>query len=70
MDVGLANLRIGDALTGILGETSRPVLDEDGVEIMEGARVIRGAVEDYRLSGPLDQTFILPSAQNAGGGIS
>lgn len=60
MDVGLANLYIGEGLTGILGETSRPVLGEDGGEIMEGPRVIRGHVEDYRVSGPLDLNFALP----------
>ena len=69
MDVGLANLHIGDALTGILGETSRPILDEEGVEIMEGPSVIRGAVEDYRLSGPLDlKSISVSSAQNIVGG--
>ena len=62
MDVGLVNLHLGDALTGILGEMSRPVLNENGVEIMEGPRVIRGNVEDYRLAGPLDRSFAQPSS--------
>ena len=65
MDVGLENLLIGETLTGILGETSRPILDEDGVEIMEGPGVIRGAVEDYRLSNPLDQASVsVPSPRS------
>lgn len=40
-------------VTGILGETIRPVLDTAGVPILYGAEAMRGNVEDYRIPGPL-----------------
>lgn len=42
-----------DTVTGILGETMRPVLSESGQPIMSGSAAMRGDVEDYRISGPL-----------------
>ena len=60
MDVGLHGLNIeNESLSGILGETARPVLDEDGREVMEGYEAFRGTVEDYRVSGPLATDFAL-----------
>lgn len=60
MDVGLDGLSLdNESLSGILGETARPVLDEDGVEVMEGPEAYRGAVGDYRVSGPLGTYFNL-----------
>ena len=60
MDVGLNGLSgESESLSGILGETSRPVLDEDGLPIMEGFKAFRGTVEDYRVSGPLGTDFDL-----------
>lgn len=60
MDVGLDGLDIGNPeLSGILGETARPVLGKDGHEIMEGQDAVRGSVEDYRVSGPLATSFAL-----------
>ena len=60
MDVGLHGLSIeNECLSGILGETARPVLDEDGREVMEGYEAFRGTVEDYRVSGPLGTDFAL-----------
>eukprot|EP00903_Cladosiphon_okamuranus_P013230 g12337.t3 len=60
MDVGLDGLDIEDpALSGILGETARPVLDQDGHEIMKGQEAFRGSVEDYRVPGPLAVSFPL-----------
>lgn len=46
-----------DTVTGMLGETIRPVLDEDGLPIMAGDDAMRGEVEDYRISGPLATDF-------------
>ena len=60
MDVGLHGLSLdNESLSGILGETARPVLDEDGHEVMEGYDAFRGTVEDYRVSGPLGTDFAL-----------
>ena len=50
-----------ESLTGILGETARPVLDKAGREVMEGYEALRGTVEDYRVSGPLGMDFALLS---------
>lgn len=44
-------------VTGMLGETMRPVLDSQGVPIISGVEAIRGQVEDYRISGPLATDF-------------
>ena len=60
MDVGLHGLSLeNESLSGILGETARPVLDENGREVMEGYEAFRGAVDDYRVSGPLGTQFAL-----------
>ena len=60
MDVGLHGLSVeNESLSGILGETARPVLDEDGNAVMEGYEAFRGTVEDYRVSGPLGTEFTL-----------
>ena len=60
MDVGLHGLSLeNESLSGILGETARPVLDEDGREIMEGYEAFRGTVEDYRVSDALGTDFSL-----------
>ena len=60
MDVGLHRLSLeSESLSGILGETARPVLDEAGHEVMEGYDAFRGTVEDYRVAGPLGTDFAL-----------
>lgn len=48
-----------ETVTGMLGETMRPVLDEDGSPIMSGNRAMRGTTEDYRVSAPLASDFHL-----------
>ena len=43
MDVGLTGLILNNEhLSGILGETARPVFDENGREIMEAHGAFRG----------------------------
>lgn len=60
MDIGFAGLELNhESLSGILGETARPVLDTSGQEVMHGNDALRGTVEDYRVSGPLGETFAL-----------
>ena len=60
MDVGLQGLDIdNEKLSGILGETARVMVDENGVEIMEGFDAFRGGAEDYRVSDALGTDFAL-----------
>ena len=60
MDVGLDGLAIDNPnLSGILGETARPVVSEDGHNVMEGNGALRGKVEDYRVHGALGTDFAL-----------
>ena len=60
MDVGLDGLAIDNKhLSGILGETARPVVDENGAEVMEGYDAFRGTVEDYRVSDAMGTDFAL-----------
>lgn len=60
MDVGLVGLSLeNEGLTGILGETARPVCDKDGKAVMKGDDAFRGTAEDYRVSGALGTDFAL-----------
>lgn len=59
MDVGLEGLVLEDTLSGILGETVRPVVDAEGREVMDGLGAIRGTVEDYTVSDALGIDFAL-----------
>lgn len=45
------------SVTGILGQTMRPVLDDWGSPVPFGLRALHGEIEDYRISGPLDMDF-------------
>ena len=60
MDVGLDGLSLeSESLTGFLDETACPVLDKDGLKVMQGYGAIRGTVEDYRMSSALSTDFSL-----------
>eukprot|EP00752_Nemacystus_decipiens_P003998 g3662.t1 len=60
MDVGLDGLDVDNpALSGILGETARPVYDENGRAVMTGPGAFRGTAEDYRVSGAVGVHFAL-----------
>ncbi|CAM9390910.1 unnamed protein product [Ectocarpus fasciculatus] len=60
MDIGLVGLSLeNEGLTGILGETARPVYDKHGHAVMKGNDAFRGTAEDYRLSGELGTDFAL-----------
>ena len=51
MGVGVEGLTIEHkSLSGLLGETSRVVVDEDGNEVMGGVEALPGIIEDYRVS--------------------
>ena len=60
IDVGLTGLILdNEHLSGILGETARPVFDENGRGIMKGYIAFRGSVGDYRVSDALGTDFAL-----------
>lgn len=60
MGVGVNGLALKhENISGLLGETSRIVYDNDGHPVMEGLRALRGTVEDYRVSGALGTDFAL-----------
>ena len=62
MDVELDGLSLeNESMSGLLGETARPVLDTNGDPVMKGPESFRGTVEDYRVSGPLGTDFALLS---------
>lgn len=52
-----------ETVTGMLGETMRPTLDAEGRPIMSGLAALRGEVEDYRVSGPLESDFTGPHTE-------
>ena len=58
-DVGVERSRFSDTVSGMLGETSRLLLNENGLPIMEGIGAIRGTPEDYRVDGPFGVEFEL-----------
>ena len=60
MDVGIDGLDVDNpTLSGILGETARPVYDDNGAEVMKGFEAFRGTVEDYRVSSAVGNHFPL-----------
>ncbi|CAM9421257.1 unnamed protein product [Ectocarpus sp. 12 AP-2014] len=60
MDVGIDGLDVENpALSGLLGETSRPTYDKNEKEVMAGFKAFRGTVEDYRVSSALGVHFPL-----------
>eukprot|EP00903_Cladosiphon_okamuranus_P008159 g7858.t1 len=67
MDVGIVGLDVGNPLlSGLLGETARPVYDENGQAVMEGFDAFRGTVEDYRVSDALGVHFPLLDEKEEG----
>lgn len=59
MDVGLEGSPFSEDVSGILGETARPMVDEKGHAVMEGPEAMRGSSEDYRVSGALGTDFAM-----------
>jgi len=60
MSVGVNGLALThEGISGLLGETSRMVYDNDGQPVMEGIGALRGTVEDYHVSDALGTDFAL-----------
>lgn len=57
MNLVFEDVRLGSDPQGLVGETISPVLDAEGVPIMQGLDAIRGAESDYLLSGPFGHDF-------------
>ncbi|CAN0428673.1 unnamed protein product [Ectocarpus sp. 12 AP-2014] len=56
-DLAFEGLQMHGETGGMLGDTSRFVLDNDGVPITSGMGALHGPVENYRVSGPLGVDF-------------
>ena len=60
MDIGLDGLSVDhESLSGLLGETARPVIDDNGSDVMDGFDAFRGTVEDYKVVDALGTDFAL-----------
>ena len=60
MGVGVEGLSLQhESLSGLLGVTSRVVVDPEGNEVMEGANALPGTISDYRVSDAEDTDFAL-----------
>lgn len=56
-DLGFDGLELSDSVTGLMGDTSRFVLDDEGVPVTSGLSALHGVVESYRVSGPFARDF-------------
>lgn len=56
-DLGFDGLQLSDSVTGLMGDTARFVLDDEGVPVTSGLGALHGAVETYRVAGPLARDF-------------
>lgn len=64
--VGLEGVsHVSEQISGMLGETARPVVDDNGHEIMEGLEALRGSIEDYRVLSAEGTDFPLLHVENA-----
>ena len=60
MGVGVEGLSLNhESLSGLLGETSRVVVDSEGNEVMGGSEALPGMIEDYRVSDAEGTDFAL-----------
>lgn len=57
VNVGVEAGRFTPEIAGMLGETSRVTVGDNGEPVMRGLRVLGGAIESYRVSGPLGVDF-------------
>ena len=57
VNVGVEAGAFTPEIAGMLGETSRVIVGDNGEPVMRGLRVLEGAVESYRVSGPLGVDF-------------
>ena len=57
IDLGFDGLQLSGSVAGLMGDTSRFVLDNEGVPVTSGLGALHGAVESYRVAGPFAQDF-------------
>lgn len=57
MDVALEEMQLSGEGGGMLGDTSKYVIGDDGVPITKGMKALHAPVEMYRVSGPLGVDF-------------
>lgn len=56
-DVGFEDLQLSRNVAGLMGDTSRYVLDDEGVPVTSGLGALHGPVESYRVAGPYARDF-------------
>ena len=57
IDLGFDGLQLSGSVAGLMGDTSRFVLDNEGVPVTSGLGALHGAVESYRVAGPFARDF-------------
>lgn len=56
-DLGFDGLRLSGSVAGLMGDTSRFVIDNEGEPVMSGLGALHGPVESYRVDGPFSRDF-------------
>ena len=56
-DLGFDRLQLSSNVAGLLGDTSRFVLDDEGVPVTSGLGALHGPVDSYRVAGPFAKNF-------------
>lgn len=56
-DLGFDTLYYTDEVTGLLGDTSRFVLDDEGLPVTAGVGALHAPVESYLVDGPFGRVF-------------
>lgn len=56
-DLGFDGLQLSGNVGGLLGDTSRSVLDDEGGAVTSGLGALFGPVESYRVAAPRAQDF-------------
>lgn len=60
-DLGFDMLQYSDAVTGLLGDTSQFVLDDEGLPVTAGLGALHAPVDSYLVDGPFGRVFVKSS---------
>ena len=56
-DLGFDGLLLSGNVAGLMGDTSRVVLDDEGLPVTSGLEALHAPVESYRVAGPFARDF-------------
>ena len=56
-DLGFHDFTLSDSVAGLLGDTSRWVLDDEGMPVTSGLGALHGSVSSYRVAGAFARDF-------------